>query len=322
MNKALILINKIKGKPAPDEQDVLAQAEEVEKALRKIGYEPHRLFVDLNLDVVKRSVRSLSPSVVINLVETLGGKAELIHLIPSLLESMDIPFTGSGSFPMSITSDKIRAKNIFQNAEIPTPEWITKDNRVFPDKSKHYILKPVWEDGSVGISDQSVISGDSPDILSLLADLDKKLFFEEYIHGREFNLSLLEGPEGPEIFPPAEIKFINYPSGKPHILNYASKWDEDSFEYINSVRSFDFGREDEKVLAELKKISYQCWNALELSGYARVDFRVDKYNCPFVLEVNANPCISPDAGFMAAANVAGLDYPDVIKRIINVALSR
>ena len=72
-----------------------------------------------------------------------------------------------------------------------------------------------------------------------------------------------------------------------------------------------------KLLEELKALSYLCWRAFELRGYARVDFRVDENNKPYVLEVNANPCISPDAGFIAAAEHAGMSYREVIKRIIS-----
>lgn len=319
MKKAVVLINKLTGNSSPDEQDVVVQADEVEKALVSHDYQPFRIFVDLDLKFVQHSIEKIAPEIVFNLVETLEEKAELIHLVPALLESMHIPFTGSGAFSMLLTSDKLRAKNILCASDIPTPGWIIPTQKAIPDKNKNYILKPVWEDGSVGITDQSVLAGDDPRLLAWLSSGDAHLFAEEYIPGREFNLSLLGCPNGPQIFQPAEIKFVNYPEGKPHILNYASKWDEASFEYHNSLRSFNFSGNDMELLQELKRISSRCWHIFELRGYARVDFRVDAENKPFVLEVNANPCISPDAGFIAAAQEIGLKYEDVVGRIISEA---
>ena len=320
MKKAVILVNKISGSSSADEKDVLTQAVEVEKALISLDYKPFRIYADLDLKSIIKSIERIKPVLVVNLVETLGGKPELIHIVPALLESMHIPFTGSGSFSMLLTSDKIRSKKLFSVSDIPTPGWLVPGKKIIPDKSKHYILKPVWEDGSVGITDQSVLAGDDPLFIDWFSSGDTNSFAEEYIHGREFNLSIIGCQEGIQILPPAEIKFLDYPEGKPHILNYASKWDEFSFEYKNSVRSFDFGEKDSPLLEELKAISLRCWHVFELRGYARVDFRVDSENIPYVLEVNANPCISPDAGFIAAAQKAGLKYKDVVSRIISVSL--
>jgi D-alanine-D-alanine ligase len=315
MGKAVVLINSISDHPLADELDVLVQADQVQHALQTLGYETERMFFDLNLLKVKELLENYSPSLVFNLVETVGNKGELIHFAPSLLESMNMAFTGSGSFPIYLSSHKILAKKRFADLGIPSPEWCTDKNAKF-NPNVQYILKPVWEDGSIGITDNSVASG--RDIITGSKE-ENNFFFEEYIPGREFNISILSGDSGPQILPPAEIRFVDYPEGKPHILNYASKWDESSFEYHNSLRSFSFEPKDDAILKQLSKISLLCWMGLGLNGYARVDFRVDKDNKPFVLEVNANPCISPDAGFIAAAREAGISYLQVIDRICKAA---
>jgi D-alanine-D-alanine ligase len=140
---------------------------------------------------------------------------------------------------------------------------------------------------------------------------------EVYIDGREFNLSLLAGEEGPEVLPPAEIRFDAYPPGKIRVVGYRSKWEEGSFEFANTPRTFAFTGKDEPLLAHLKELALACWNLFDLAGYARVDFRVDHQGRPWILEVNTNPCLSPDAGFFAAARQAGLAFPQVIARIID-----
>ena len=139
--------------------------------------------------------------------------------------------------------------------------------------------------------------------------------------GREFNLSILGGNDGPQVMPPAEILFVDYPNGKHKIVGYNAKWTEDSFEYNHTPRTFNYKKSDEELLSRLKIMALQCWNGFELKGYVRVDFRVDREGIPYVLEINGNPCISPESGFVAATKKAGLKFPRVIERIIEDALS-
>ncbi len=323
MRNAVILINKISANPLPDEQDVLEQAALVEKAMLMCGYSSQRIYFDLNLGNTWDLVKKLNPDVVFNLVETVNGRGELIHLAPTLLECLDIPFTGSASLPVYLSSHKVLAKKRFIDLGLPTPEWYYGEK--FPDKipEGRYIIKPLWEDGSAGITDNSVIYLDASDNDRLaVIRKNRKLFLEEFIQGREFNISVIGGDNEPLLLPPAEIRFKDYPQGKPQILNYASKWDEGSFEYRNSERHFDFTGEDAALIERLKRISLLCWKGIEMSGYARFDFRVDRNNQSFLLEVNANPCLSPDAGFIAAAEKAGLDYNAVVERILADACTK
>ncbi len=139
---------------------------------------------------------------------------------------------------------------------------------------------------------------------------------EAFIDGRELNLSLLAGVNGPEVLPPAEIRFDAYPPGKVRVVGYRSKWEEGSFEFNHTPRSFEFLETDAPLIAHLKELALKCWRLFNLRGYARVDFRVDREGRPWILEVNANPCLSPDAGFSAATLRAGLALPEVLQRII------
>jgi D-alanine-D-alanine ligase len=118
------------------------------------------------------------------------------------------------------------------------------------------------------------------------------------------------------VLPLAEMTFVDFPAGKPRIVDYEAKWDEASFGYNNTVRRFDFGPEDAGLLASLREISLACWKLFDLAGHVRVDFRVDAAGNPYVLEVNTNPCLSPDAGFAAAAARAGLTPEQVMARIL------
>jgi D-alanine-D-alanine ligase len=226
-----------------------------------------------------------------------------------MLESYQYPITGSGSESIFLTTYKVLCKKILRSNHLSTPSWAEKLDEINP--SKTYLLKPVSEDGSVGIDDNTLIKG------SAIKAIPVGFFAEEYIDGREFNVSIIGNP--PTILPPAEMCFNNYDSSKPKILGYKSKWEENSFEYKNTTRSFNFGEQDFSLLENIKAIAFSCWQLFRLKGYARVDIRVGGDQVPCVIEINANPCIAPDSGFIAACHQAGMDEVEIIKRIIEDA---
>jgi D-alanine-D-alanine ligase len=149
-----------------------------------------------------------------------------------------------------------------------------------------------------------------------------QFFAEAFIEGREFNLALLDGPDGPRLLPIAEIDFVDYPDDRPRIVDYEAKWEDDSFAFGNTPRHFDFPAADGSLLERLGELALATWRLFDLTGYVRVDFRVDSMNKPWILEINVNPCLSPDAGFAAAAARAGMDYDEMIGCIVSSALAR
>jgi len=321
MADLLLMINSVSGDSTRDELDVLVQADAIEAASKELGHNVRREFFDLDLERISGILLNHPPDLVFNLVESVGEKGALIHLCPSLLDAHGIHYTGSGTYALVATTNKIKTKQILEYHGIPTPDWIGPNSSLIPHTGKKYILKPICEDGSVMISDDSVMEGKDIDMTRMSGEGRlQDAFLEEYIDGREFNLSVLAGTNGPEVLPPAEMLYVDYPAGKPRILNYASKWDESSIEYHRTVRSFDLAAEDRDLVKRMSEISLQCWRIFDLQGYIRVDFRVDRQNRPWVLEVNANPCLSPDAGFVAACHQGGIDYNKMVSRIISAAL--
>jgi D-alanine-D-alanine ligase len=113
--------------------------------------------------------------------------------------------------------------------------------------------------------------------------------------------------------------FVGYAEDRPRILGAAAKWDELSSDYHQTTRSFHYPATDQPLLDELAALARSCWNAFDLAGYARVDFRVDADGQPWILEVNANPCLSPDAGFAAALEHSGISWEQAVARILNDA---
>ncbi len=321
MKKALIIHQEIPTNAPPDERDVLEQAAAILESLAEMEYRSELEPVSLNLEKLQNKIIATKPEVVFNLVETLGGHGRLIHLVAALLESMQVPFTGSGQTGLYKTTGKIIAKEEMIRKGIPTPKFFKQDQHERIPKGQKYILKPVWEDASVGITDEMIVTSvrASSALHSAFDTGINEWFFEEYIEGREFNVTMLETTNGWKVFTPAEILFDSFPAGKPRILGYQSKWEGNSFEYSNTPRTFEVNYKDRLLIHELQEISMQCVQVFQLGGYARVDFRVDQSNRPFVLEVNANPCLSPDAGFFAACRNEGMDYTGMISHILKTA---
>ncbi len=315
--KVAILYGAVAPDAAPDEQDVLVEVETVRRALQGLGYRAVEVPITLDLAAARRRLARLAPDFVFNLVESVLGEGRLIHLAPALLDSLGLAHTGSGTDAAYVTSNKPLAKRLMLGAGIATPAFAAPGR--LPDFPGPYIVKSVWEHASIGLTDGSVTT-DAASLPDLIARRRQshggEWFVEAFVDGREFNLSLLGGPDGVELLPPAEMCFVGFPPGKPRIVNYAAKWEEGSFEFHATPRRFDFGPEDAGLLARLEATAKACWHLFGLHGYARVDCRVDLAGEVQVLEVNINPCISPDAGFAAAAARAGLDLPAVVARIL------
>jgi D-alanine-D-alanine ligase len=336
--RVTIVHNAVADDDAPDERDVLVQAEAVQAALRTLGHEPGTLPCTLDLSEVKRRLTDLRPDLIFNIVESLDGKGRLIHVIPFLLDALNVPYTGACAEAMCLTSHKVLAKQRLAAAHLPTPPWIgpwpddvpnlpptALDPAGMPDGK--WIVKSVWEHASIGLDETTHLLCDHADrAATLLQERAPRLggacFAERFIDGREFNLALLAAPGGPQVLPPAEILFEGYADQALKIVGYRAKWDSDSYEFHHTPRRFAFPPEDAALLARLRDLALQCWRLFGLNGYARVDFRIDAAGRPWILEINANPCLSPDAGFAAALDAAGISFAGAVERILSDARKR
>lgn len=333
--RVAILHHAVSSADSAADQDVLVQAEMVENACHRLGHETIRWACGPTPDELPAFIAQHQPDVCFQLVEKVYGSDKYTSAITSILSELKVPFTGSGSAALDLSNDKVLAKQLLCAANLPTPRWVhllpdappqTKAAWLLTAKSlPRFILKPVGEHSSVGMDDSSVIQPATPaELLSTIEQRSQQaghpFFAEEFISGREFNLSLLAGPHGPQVLPPAEIDFSSFPADKPHIVNYAAKWEEASFEFQHTLRQFDFPTSDRALLAELGRLAVACWRIFGLKGYVRVDFRVDRQDQPWILEVNTNPCLSPDAGYAAAVRQAGISMEAAIARILDDAL--
>jgi len=316
MQRCCIIYNEPGPGALPDELDVLDQVAHIEKHLVDLGISVYRKGITERFMFEIEELVKEKPDFVFNLVESINNKGELIYFVPALLNLYSIPYSGNSLESIFLTTNKTICSKSLKQAGINNPQSYLPSQFKSLTAGKKYIVKPIWEDGSLGITSESVFEC-KPGFEERLKGLDDSHWFiEDFIDGREFNISVLAGKDGPEVMPPAEIVFVNYDENRPRIIDFKAKWEIESFEYINTIREFPGNKLNARLAANLKNAALSCWHLFGLKGYVRVDVRTDSEDNVYVIEINGNPCISPDGGFVAATREAGYPFTEVLTRII------
>jgi D-alanine-D-alanine ligase len=302
----------------------LTQVEAIENALAELQYPSARIVFTRDAGAVLQNIAQEKAQLVINLCESVDEDPQYIGHPAAMLELLGVPFSGSPSLALMLTTDKLLSKRLLASSGIKSPGFAVYEGAGMPDVSGlqfPLIAKPRFQDASIGI-DQSSVFREKSELLGKVEDLYQQfgpLLIEEYISGREFNISLFGFPR-PEALPIAEISFEGFPPELFRILGYRAKWDINSFEYRHSPRIFPYLAPE--LNEKLAAMSLDCFRLFMLRDYARVDVRVDAEGEIYVLEVNANPCLSPDAGFAAAVAQSSLSYVDMIERFLRFMRER
>lgn len=319
----LILVPELKEVEPDDNLATISTARELAIHYERLGYSNVIRHFDYMPSVFKTLVENENPDCVFNLVESVSGTSRLIHVPPIYLEELRLPYTGCPAHAIELSNDKVLAKHILSLLNVPTPRWGIP-RTMAADQPGIWIVKAQHEHASFGMSQSNVVEGTTAAIdmaHALSAEHKIDWMIEEFIDGREFNVSMVGGPDGPRLLPIAEIVFENYGAGMHKIIDYKAKWDEESFEYRNTMRRYDFPMSDRPLIKALQDISQKVWKGFDLRGWARIDYRIDANAAPFVVDVNANPDLSLDAGFMTAAGRAQIPPHEAIRMITDAALN-
>jgi D-alanine-D-alanine ligase len=264
------------------------------------------------------------PSVVFNLCESLGGDPRNEPTIAALLDVLRIPYTGADALALGLCLHKRRTKDVLLGRGVPTPPFRflrTEDElqAALADGLDYpWFVKLAHEDASIGIEETNVCA--DADALAarvrrLWSEFGQAVLAERFIAGREVNVTMLgPGPAAPEVMPLHEIDFAKMPPGRPHIVTYAGKWDEQHVDYAGT-KPVPLRDADDALRARIEAAALGAWAATGLRDYGRADLRIDAEGRPWVIDVNPNPDISPDAGVARAAAVAGMDYPALVERV-------
>jgi len=292
-----------------DSEDVLTQIAFIRRELQGLGHEV--IFCDAvgyDLSIAEKLIRYSNPDIVFNMVEDIGGRNCLNPIGAMILEDIGIPFTGSPSVTLALTTNKLAAKSIMKMAGIQTPQCFTAKEVLSGVVKTHanFIIKPVCEDASVGIDYSSVCSGaELRERFEALGTDANKYFAEVFIDGKEIYVSLLYDPivKELEVLPPAEIVYIDHPAGIPEIMTYDAKWNSEHCSYRHDDIPVKTGT---ALHEQIVRTAKHTAKAFGLKGYARIDVRVG-YGTIFVIDVNANPHIGEESYMIDAANKAGID---------------
>jgi len=336
VDRVLVAHNPVGSGDDPSTADVLAQVALVEDALALLGIPCERVAVAHGRPweappIAAAQAQARAPGtarpLVFNLVEAPPGTPHLHTGNAAALELMGVPFTGSPSAALWLTTDKLVTRAVLAAAGLPVAPGGRLDPRnpeILARVPPPWIVKPAWEDASVGLEGNPVCATKDAALAraALLASRfpGQAILLERFLPGRELNVSLLADGADIQALPVAEITFVDFPPDLPPLVGYEAKWQESSFAYAHTPRRFPHEREDDPLLARAREFALAAWRACGLAGYGRVDLRLDEDGCPRILEVNANPCLAADAGFLAAAERAGLTAREVVERIARAAL--
>ncbi len=306
------------------EEGAEQEARTVAAALTELGHKPVLVALGGDITVFAAELRRIQPDLAFNLCEAFWGESRKEMHVAALFDLLGITYTGAPPLSLGLSQDKARTKDLLSRHQLPTPKYclikLGEHYSRVKDLVYPLIVKPRWEDASQGISNESVVDNEK----ALLARINyvhqtykQGALVEEFILGREINAAIIgNGPH--EVLPLSEITF--HPDLAQPIVSFEGKWLEKSQQYklTEPVCPAPLKMRYEMLVRD---VALRAYKLLECRDYARVDFRL-RDGVPYILEVNANPDISPDAGLARSARVANLSYPQLIARILAMASKR
>jgi D-alanine-D-alanine ligase len=317
MRVALLHEVVARGAARADELGILEALEAIERSLIERGHDTVRVAAGERADLWIAELRDVEADVVFNLCETLDGRADLEAAVAGVLELLGCAFTGNGSETLALARRKDRVNALLQSRAVPVPEWSVVDERTAAEWT-HFpaIIKPLGEDASVGITQQSVAANRAALRTAIDAAAEfAPLIVQRFVTGRELNVGLL----GTRVLPIAEIVFRPLPDGGWPVVSYAAKWDIGSEEDLASVPHCPAALDPALEACATQK-ALAAWHAVGGRGYGRVDLRTDESGNVYVLDVNPNADLAPSAGLTRMCAAAGMTYGDLVAAVLEAAV--
>ncbi len=307
--------------PTPEED-----IETMRKALDEQGYLTDAVNLKDRFTTLHRILTRERPDVILNLVEVFNDSPWDEFKVAGMYELLKVPFTGAPAITLGICQRKMLTKQILMANGIPTPRFKRYSKNSIPKRhglKYPIIVKPAREDASTGIENESVVTN-REDLLNrvqhIIEDYEQSALVEEFIDGRELNVSVI-GDAEPVALPISEIDFSEVPPHLHKIVSYQSKWDpsHESYHTAYPVCPADIPK---TIAKRAQQIAVRAFQVMGCRDYARIDMRLGKDRKLYVLEVNPNPDLAPEVGFMRSAEVYGLSFGESLKKIVELALAR
>ena len=326
--KVLLLVSEVPGLDAEtgvdaeSALDAFITADAVEQGLISRGHTVVRAVIR------KSMLDALEPYdprewIVFNLCETLEGASYREPYVPAVLDVMGYRYTGSDTRTLHACIDKARTKTILMAHGLPTAAFqVFRSTRQRARIPFPAFVKPVAEDASIGVSERAVVRSSDElreQVRYILKEMGQPALVEEFIAGREFNVAIW-GNDPPQALPLAEIDYQHIADPYRQIISFAAKWDKSAYEYHHTDPVCP-AVVDEALAARIQDVALNAFRIMGCRDYGRVDIRV-RGDQPFILEVNPNCGIAPDAGFPREARAAGYDYAAMCERIVELTAER
>jgi D-alanine-D-alanine ligase len=298
---------------------------DVTVALKRLGHEVQKLGVGSDLGVIRKAIDESRPHIVLNLLEHFHGVPLFDQNVVSYLELLRIPYSGCNPRGLMLARDKGLAKKVLAFHRIPVPDF-----HVFPvgravrrPKRLAYplIVKSLTHEASTAISQASVVEDDAKlaERVRFIHDtLGTDAIVERFIDGRELYVGIV-GNQRLRVFPVWELLFTKMPDELWHIATDRVKWSRD-YQKKRGIKTAAAKNLPEGLAEHIQHVCKRTYRALDLSGYARIDLRLDTQGKVYVLEANPNPQLAYGEDFAESAERAGIHYPDLLQRIVNLGL--
>ena len=298
---------------------------DVTTSLRHMGHEVRIVGVKDDLTVIRRALAEWKPHIVFNMLEHFHELGAFDHNVVSYLELLRVPYTGCNPRGLMLARDKALSKTLLSFHRIPVPDFavvrvgrkVTRPRKLsFP-----LIVKSLTQEASIGISQASVVDDDDKlreRVAFIHASIGTDAIVERYIAGRELYVGII-GNQRLQVLPVWELRLSKMPDDAYRIATERVKW---SYKY---QRKYGIKQGAAKLADDLglriQRFARRVYRTLDLSGYARIDFRMDEQGKVFVLEANPNPQLSYGEEFAESAEHAGLSYEAMLQRILNAGLT-
>ncbi len=314
-----------KNKEVKEEKEI-EDREEIFQALEKLGHEPFYHMLEGGTQSLL-ALAKCGADLVFNLTESYAGDDTKDMNIAAYLDLLGLPYTGAGPHACLLAQDKALAKKLFAFHGIRSPYFATS----YRGKIDHahdikfpLIVKPLWEDGSIGIDAGAVVDSikEMMERIEYIQDeFDCPALIEEYIEGREIYGAVLGSYEYAESLPLVELDLSKLPKGIPKIASYDVKFekDTDAHKLTKSAIAKDL---DEETATKLTDTAMAAYQAVKLRDYGRIDMRLSTKGEVYVIEANPNPWLSSKHEFAMAAKESGRNYTKLIGEIVDLALRR
>jgi D-alanine-D-alanine ligase len=304
--------------------------DQLDAALATAGHTTRRLAVDDKVQPLIDELTKDPPELVFNLAESFRGKSALESNVAALLNLLDLRYTGSSPAGLILAGDKTLTKKVLAFHGIQSAKFATMyrgQSDWVGDISFPLLVKPPQEDASLGITQKSVVN-DVKELLDVISSTQQEyqspVLVEEFIDGREFYVGVI-GNSKVEALPIIELDFSKFPAGLPKIASWEAKWGDDGdekgeeFEGTQSIFPTDLS---EELTNKIQQVAIDSFQVLRLRDYARIDLRVTAKEEVYVIEANPNCYLEEKSEFARAAQKAGLEYPALIARIVELASAR